>query len=91
MSVIVKGMEMPKEPTAIRIQIEADGTVYRHIADTNCRGWELLKNVTAIEVPPHGRLIDIDAIPMEAYRGDVYDLADALLVAPTIIEREDKT
>lgn len=30
------------------------------------------------------RLIDVDDIPKSAYRGDVYDLMDALLSAPTI-------
>ena len=60
MSVIVKGMKMPKYPTAIRIQVEADGSVYQN-SDKTGNGWALQKNVTATEVPPHGRLIDADA------------------------------
>ena len=65
MSILINGMEMPKHPTAIRIQIEADGSVYQN-SDKTGNGWALQKNVTATEVPtPHGRLIDADAYHKE--------------------------
>lgn len=69
MSVLIKGMEMPEYPTAIRIQIEADGSVYQN-SDKTGNGWALQKNVTATEVPTHGRLIDADA--MNEKYGDWY-------------------
>lgn len=96
MSVLIRGMEMPKCPTAIRIQIEADGSVYQN-SDKTGNGWALQKNVTAIEVPPHGDLIDRDKLPIECitfskgkmYRAgtDIVFVKD-ILDAPTIIPAE---
>ena len=99
---MINGMEMPKHPTAIRIQIEADGSVYQN-SDKTGNGWALQKNVTATEVPtPHGRLIDADKLRAEfphpndwrnpelayAHLSGIWATIDC---AETIIEAEDGT
>lgn len=50
--ILIKGMEMPKN-YPYRLTIEADGTVMEH-----CFGYK----AKAIEIPPHGRLIDSDKL-----------------------------
>ena len=53
--ILIKNMEMPKGDEDVKIIINADGSVYRII------GWavsEKKKNAKAIELPPHGRLMD---------------------------------
>lgn len=58
MSVLIKGMKMPKDGCHHTITIYSDGTVA--IGKAN--------NYEAIEVPtPHGRLIDANAIQNEMY------------------------
>lgn len=54
MSVLIKGMEMPKDGCHHTICIYADGTV--------STGWRVYM---AVPVPPHGRLIDADALYRE--------------------------
>ena len=90
MSVLVRGMKMPKYPTAIRIQIEADGSVYQN-SDKTGNGWALQKNVTATEVPtPHGDLIDRDAIQYanNTTFDEDYVRRKTIMKMPTIVEAE---
>ena len=47
-------------------------------------------NCPLVPVPPHGRLIDLDAIPKEAWRGEKEDLVDELILAPTIIPASEE-
>lgn len=60
MGVYIKGMEMPKDK-AIAVVIHPDGTAYtaEMVAGT-CT--EYLADCAAVSVPPHGRLIDVDAL-----------------------------
>ena len=53
---LIKNMEMPKERKMF--VIETDGSVWEQIADTSyfCTGYK------AVAIPPHGRLIDADAL-----------------------------
>lgn len=91
MSVLIKGMEMPKcEPLMIRIT--PDGEVH-YVGAVG----QSVKRTKAIEIPPHGRLIDADALTelvetefrnweedydASQFLGDIED-------APTIIEAEE--
>ena len=50
MSILIKGMNLPKEEVAVIIY--SDGEV-------RTEGWE---KYSAVEVPEHGRLIDADAL-----------------------------
>ena len=56
MSVYIKGMEMPKEGY-IDVRIKCNGIATFAIADN-----PYFKAVEAVPVPPHGRLIDADAL-----------------------------
>lgn len=79
MSILIKGMEMPKDGCHHLICVYADGTVLSG-------GGEY----TAIPVPPHGRLIDLDALPhYTGYALSADEVAKAVDTAPTIIEAEE--
>ena len=54
MSILIKGQKLPKDGEHYLIQINSDGTVYDAI------GRQIA--CTAVELPPHGRLIDADAL-----------------------------
>ena len=55
--ILIKGMEMPKGDEDLRIIINSDGSIHRII------GWAISeKKATAIELPPHGRLVDGDKL-----------------------------
>ena len=91
MSVLIKGMGMP--PTPVLFCIHPDGKVFADLEG----GWREYK---AIPIPPHGRLIDADALmehDRQIYRSDgeaigrkcyidFYEIDDA----PTIIPAEEE-
>lgn len=65
MSLIIKGIDLPKHDEGIRLAIWKDGLVYaRDIkTDTTIRG-----EIEAIQIPtPHGRLGDIDELNRRMY------------------------
>ena len=95
MSILIRGMEMPTGERPIHIEIHRDGTVIQ---------WKLYESDeiigTAVEVPPHGRLIDVDVILAQLREMSLDDCSlaedliehgvdDVINDAPTIIERED--
>ena len=95
MSVLIKGMEMPKDGHEF-VLITHDGKAEKLVTES-------LKSLAvskAIELPPHGDLIDRDKYELVSYTGtegrpDTFDdgvmfMLDRLDDAPTIIEREDK-
>jgi len=55
MSVLIKGMEMPEAGQTITIAVNWDGSLYARLEPVG--HWCPL-----VEVPPHGRLIDADAL-----------------------------
>ena len=59
MGVYIKGMEMPKEGSWRSIRIYPDGTIGRPIGFGD---YALVEGAKAVPVPPHGRLIDADAL-----------------------------
>ena len=83
MSIYIKGIDIPQDGIVRVIMIESDGSVRIY------GGSSVIAR--AIEVPPHGALKDIGAIPKSAWRGEKDDLIDAIILAPTIIpaDRED--
>lgn len=56
MSVLIKGMEMPKGSHEIIVRIQSDGRVLDQW------GHRFNQEFIAVPVPPHGRLIDADAM-----------------------------
>ena len=91
MSILIKGMELPKD-IEIFLRIDEKGEVYVYGSYPT----ELHK---AVPVPPHGRLIDgdvADVIPFTADDAEERDFYDGILYAadwiskqPTIIEAEE--
>jgi len=104
MSVLIKGMDMPHLGIGQRpyedIRVWHDGTV-----ETLLGAWNRPSDYRAIPVPPHGRLIDADAlidaiiakyIRHERKKELVFaaveikqDMADIINELPTIIEAEE--
>ena len=88
MSVLIKDMEMPKDG-AYWCEIGVAG----EIATITIHG-EDRKSFRLVQIPPHGDLIDRDALFKEFERIGWFNNADrdiaedALLNAPTIIEAE---
>ena len=101
MSVLIKGMEMPKNCGECPMVCEFD---LCHITKGGRTLSERPPHCPLIEVPKHGRLIDADAIlgkinaiisahPDEAdlYEQDAVIVRDWLRSEPTVIERERQT
>jgi len=96
MGVYIEDMEMPKEGSWTTVRIYPDGTC----AVPNWQGdCTLIKGTKAVPVPPHGRLIDADALIKELAIDDLDDKTGATLLmavflevlkaAPTIIPAEE--
>ena len=85
MSVLVKGMKMPKGGMTLKVVADENGT---YIFETRSgRGYFVY------EVPPHGRLIDADALETDTeydlYLGDFTSYTkEQIDLAPTVIEAE---
>ena len=103
MSVYIKGMEMPKDCPCELLGVGYD-LICSFVGGIPCRVkeyYECCQNGTRpswcplVPVPPHGRLIDADAIRAdidEKRPGRSYEDAWALTVmdaAPTVIEAEE--
>ena len=95
MSVLIKGMEMPKSCTLCEL-LYNDGRVFYcplQSKEANLKAYlliELYENCPLVEVPPHGRLIDADALN-KAIRTDIMgglNYEYFIETAPTIIESE---
>ena len=104
MSILIKGMEMPKSCYDCSFAVEVyDGSgVYACVVTDKCvcRGAGRHDDCPLVPVPPHGRLIDADALK-EAFCGNCF--ADEkpmecsepcmdmriILEAPTIIPAEE--
>lgn len=93
MSILIKGMEMPKAGNWKTIRIYYDGTC----AEPWQGDCKYMQGCEAVSVPPHGRLIDADALKFA--RADcTFDEPDphdfirryAIDSAPTIIEAEER-
>ena len=89
MSILIKGMDMPKDGGLLCVNIYPDGKVCINL-DLECK-----RIATAVPVPKHGRLIDADATRNEIDKvrpGRCYEDAWTLTVldnSPTIIEAEE--
>lgn len=59
MSILIKGMEMPKDGTYNIVYIYSDGRVSMPFWG---KGMQIVSGITAVPVPPHGRLIDADEL-----------------------------
>lgn len=91
MSILIKGMEMPKH--GIVLNIHPDGRVSEHFDEFQ------EEIATAVELPPHGRLIDAKTLENMHFTENMFDnesklfvpfveVASAVFNAPTVIEAE---
>lgn len=95
MSILIKGMEMPKPGQIVLVEIDENGDVFAAYDG----GRTKLTQHKAVPVPPHGRLIDADALKKEHLSGDLdlfaqrWSFLKDVNHAPTIIpaEEEDET
>ena len=97
MSILIKGMEMPKEGCKDCLLVKRKGVfdicpfLKREVDGNVERGGKPLA-CPLVSVPPHGRLIDADALKiMMPTIGDEYLYAREMIEeAPTIIEAEEE-
>ena len=103
MSVIIRGMKMPKGCAFCKIQTRNGKKM---LCPLMRREWDLRDPMSAdhrldgcplVEIPPHGRLIDGDVAEVITYTTESGDFADGILYAadwianqPTIIEAEEE-
>ena len=102
MSVLIRGMEMPKncgdcKAFVCHRQWAGDvGDCFCGITKNDAKAKEKNADCPLVPVPPHGRLIDADALL--THKGDCYDAQGYLLYAvgtgnimcaPTIIPAEE--
>lgn len=85
--VLIKGMEMPKDDYVV-MTLYPNGNCYLYYK--GCGG--IAKTAKVIEVPPHGRLIDADALKQKKkhsteFAENVVSVAEIDWM-PTIIEAE---
>ena len=90
---LIKGMEMPEDGRyTLCITHDSNGKV--HWVFQNQDTLKFLKHRTIIEVPPHGRLIDANALPVSTavpFDHVSYEYVSLYNIrnAPTIIEAEE--
>ena len=82
MSIYINGIDIPQDGIVRVILIESDGSIRFY------GGSSVIAR--AVQLPPHGALKDIGAIPKSAWRGEKDDLIDAIILAPTVIPAEEE-
>lgn len=103
MSVIIRGMKMPKGCAFCKMPMRNGKKTYCPLV--RCE-WDFrdpmsadhrLEGCPLVEIPPHGRLIDGDVAEVITYTTESGDFADGILYAadwiaeqPTIIEAEEE-
>lgn len=95
MSILIKGMEMPTlyRTYKVRFAESGDGKIIVGIASEGSTAYRPIGEV--ISVPPHGRLIDADALEADAEwdeRNDGYISFSRIAIdcAPTIIPASEE-
>jgi hypothetical protein len=96
MSILIKNVELPTDHP-LWIVVHSDGTVEANeVSASRPVGWQTLRNA-AVPVPPHGRLIDADALDADLEWQDMHTgewdavgfSIKEIENAPTIIEAEE--
>ena len=98
MSVLIKGMEMPANCFQCKLSYIRENRLFCYQTRDEVLRAKIADNCPLVQVPPHGRLIDADALQLKlltAEPGKVYDFCypckevlQAIKDSPTIIERE---
>ena len=101
MSILIKGMEMPTSCYACMFfaqtnywNKEDEADILSHCKRTGEKTWEsvngYLPNCPLVPVPPHGRLIDADALVRDNGIKEIPEYYEVVRDAPTIIEAEEE-
>lgn len=89
MSLILKGIDLPKDRDCVNLSIYQNGDVYEQMDN----GFYIIINAEAIQIPKgHGRLIDADELKEsieEVDRPSGYTALVHIQYAPTILEAEE--
>lgn len=103
MSIIIPGVELPPIDEYLHLRIDGNGYVSAQISAVECVCFLADTDRKAIELPPHGRLIDadklermfadIDNAPYSGFDGEdpFYSAGDAVQIirlAPTILQAD---
>lgn len=98
MGVLIRGMEMPDNCGACPLETDYGTCGYYSLfveAGHDSEIWKRRDDCPLVEVPPHGRLIDADALESNGWylmRVNIKDgkyEAGNLMIAPTIIPAEE--
>ena len=80
MSIILKGIDMPKDRDCVNLSIYQNGDVYEQMGN----GFYIIINAEAIQIPtPHGRVADVGELEKDG------SIAWKVALAPTILEAEE--
>ena len=94
MSVIVKGMKIPKNCLECKLKLWEYDEYYCPFSGISALCIGRQTDCPLVEIPPHGRLIDADAIPWEnqtmTYDDEWAIKAYDLEQMPTVIEAEER-
>ena len=82
MSVLIKGLDMPKDGKYVHLSVRSDG---KAITDYTGK-WA---DYEVVEIPPHGRLIDADRFSTVLMNDEYQDAFHILAQTPTIIPAEE--
>lgn len=98
MSVLIKGMKMPRNCFVCPLSVVVGERLVCEVTRDEVLRWKIDFNCPLIELPPHGRLIDADALDKQIYNdiplkvfGNIARMAEMRNIvfnAPTIIEAE---
>lgn len=86
MSILIKGMEMPKEGSWVTLRVFPDGQCF--IYSWHGNDFDFMEYLTAATVPPHGDLIDRDAL-LRSCPTNLGAPIYAINEAPTVIPTEE--
>lgn len=89
MSIIIKGLDMPKEGVWYNIVITSNGKGFVDVVSKD-NALTNTESIQAVEIStPHGRLIDADALPKDMFLDTPIVLQKDIDNAPTILEAEE--
>lgn len=95
MSILIKGMEMPTNCFLCPLSVLNENRLFCEVTKNEMLRAKIDAECPLVPVPPHGRLIDADALFKEMERKGWFDNADRdkaeylVLDAPTIIPAEE--
>ena len=92
MSVLVRGMKLPKNCFLCPLSVLSGERLFCEVTKEEVLRSKIPSDCPLIELPPHGRLIDADALMENAQYKGTYDVVSAydIAAAQTIIPEEEE-